>query len=241
MTFISRRDLLKHAGLLSAATAIALPDRLEAVEAALEPHALAAAQAASREALEHLTSAESEILEAIVARLIPTDALGPGAKEARAVHYIDHALGSALAASRQAYATGLEALDQYARSARGKSFAQLSAADQDVVLTDIESGKASNVAGGAEFFSMVRAHTIQGTFCDPYYGGNANFVGWDLVGYPGVRTNVGPEEQRLGVDVPPNHKSAYDYEMFTKASARAAQEPAAIARSASRYGGHHGD
>ena len=35
---------------------------------------------------------------------------------------------------------------------------------------------------------LVRAHTIQGTFCDPYYGGNANFVGWDLIGYPGVRT-----------------------------------------------------
>ena len=35
---------------------------------------------------------------------------------------------------------------------------------------------------------MVRTHTLQGTFGDPYYGGNANFVGWDLIGYPGVRT-----------------------------------------------------
>ena len=51
------------------------------------------------------------------------------------------------------------------------------------------------------------------------YGGNANFVGWDLIGYPGVRTIVTPDEQRLGADVPANHKSAYDYEMFTKASA----------------------
>ena len=40
-------------------------------------------------------------------------------------------------------------------------------------------------AGAATFFNLVRAHTIQGTFCDPYYGGNANFVGWDLIGYPG--------------------------------------------------------
>jgi hypothetical protein len=66
---------------------------------------------------------------------------------------------------------------------------------------------------------MVRLHTIQGTFCDPYYGGNANFVGWDLVGYPGVRTSVDPDEQRLGADLTGNHKGAYDYEMFTKASA----------------------
>ncbi len=243
MTFITRRNLLKRAGLLSAAAAVAQPDILNGTgEAGVEPLAVTPAQAAtSREALEHLTSVESEILEAVVARLVPTDANGPGASEARAAHYIDHALGSALASSRPAYASGLTGLDQYARSARGKPFAQLSVADQDALLTDVESGAASNFPGSAEFFAMVRAHAIQGTFCDPYYGGNANFVGWDLVGYPGVRTTVDPEEQRLGIDVPPNHKSAYDYEMFTKASASAARQPPGVARSALRPGGHHGD
>ena len=43
-----------------------------------------------------------------------------------------------------------------------------------------------------------------------------------LIGYPGVRTLVTPDEQRLGADVPPNHKSAYEYDMFTKAVASAA-------------------
>ena len=38
---------------------------------------------------------------------------------------------------------------------------------------------------------------MQGTFGDPYYGGNANFVGWDLIGYPGVRLAVTADEQRL--------------------------------------------
>ena len=71
-------------------------------------------------------------------------------------------------------------------------------------------------AGSALFFALVRAHTLQGTLCDPFYGGNANFVGWDLIGYPGVRTLVTPDEQRLGADVPANHKSAYDSEMFAK-------------------------
>jgi hypothetical protein len=74
----------------------------------------------------------------------------------------------------------------------------------------------------AEFFALVRGHTIQGTFCDPYYGGNAGFVGWDLIGYPGVRTFASTDDQRLGADVPANHKSAYDYEMFTKAATGAA-------------------
>ena len=46
------------------------------------------------------------MLDAIVARLIPTDANGPGATEARAAHYIDRALGGALASSRQAYTVG---------------------------------------------------------------------------------------------------------------------------------------
>jgi len=58
--------------------------------------------------------------------------------------------------------------------------------------------------------------TIQGTFCDPYYGGNANFAGWDLIGYPGVRISVAAQEQRMGVALKPNHKSAYDDSMFTK-------------------------
>ena len=53
--------------------------------------------ARAREAYETLTATEADTLEAIVARLIPTDANGPGAIEARAAHYIDRALGGALA------------------------------------------------------------------------------------------------------------------------------------------------
>ena len=63
-------------------------------------------------------------------------------------------------------------------------------------------------------------HTIDGTFCDPYYGGNANFIGWDLIGYPGVRAAVTAEQQRMGVVVPPNHSSAYDFAMFSRKTKR---------------------
>ncbi len=71
---------------------------------------------------------------------------------------------------------------------------------------------------------MVRTHTLQGTFGDPYYGGNANFVGWDLIGFPGLRLNVSAEDQRLGAKLTPTHRSAYDHDMFTKASA-SSREP----------------
>ena len=218
---ISRRELLKRASLAGAAAALVPGDALEAAGTALESAPGAAPQLASAAAqFEHLTQAESRILEAFVARLIPSDANGPGAKEARAAYYIDRALGGALASSRQTYTTGLAALDQYARAAHGRPFAGLSPVDQDAVLTDVQRG-AAGFEESAAFFEMVRTHTIQGTFCDPFYGGNANFVGWDLIGYPGVRTSVGAAEQRLGVDLSPNHKSAYDYEMFTKGSAAA--------------------
>ena len=87
---------------------------------------------------------------------------------------------------------------------------------------DVESGSATGFTGSsAAFFNMVRTHTLQGTFGDPFYGGNANFVGWDLIGYPGLRLNVSTEDQRLGAKLTPTHRSAYDNDMFNKAEARA--------------------
>ena len=207
MTFISRRDLLKQAGALGMVSVVARPFQ-------------ARVGGPERPALQTLTPAEADLLDAVVARLIPSDELGPGAKEAGAVHYIDRALGGALASSRQAYTSGLDALDKYSQSSRGDAFARLSPIDQDSVLIDVETGAATGFTGSsAVFFNMVLNHTHQGTFGDPYYGGNANFVGWDLIGYPGVRTMVSAADQKqLEADaLKPNHKSAYDYDAFTKA------------------------
>ena len=219
---ISRRELLKRAGIAGAAAAVpAIPAVPEAAQRPAQNAAPAAAPLA-REPLEALTATEAEILEAFAARLIPSDANGPGATEARATRYIDRALAGALASSRPAYTSGLAALDTYARSSKGGPFIRLSAADQDAVLRDLEAGKATGFASSREFFALVRAHTIQGTFCDPYYGGNANFVGWDLIGYPGVRTMVtASEQQQLEKHtLKPARRSAYDHDAFNKASAQ---------------------
>jgi len=210
MTFISRRDLLKSAiaagAIARAADGVAFPVMRE-VDA--QPAALGT-----------LTAEEGATLGAVVARLIPSDALGPGAKEAGAISYIDRALGGALSASRAAYTSGLAALDRYAQSSRGKAFVELLPADQDSVLIDVETGAATGFSGSAAaFFAMVLGHTHQGTFGDPYYGGNKDFAGWDLVGYPGVRTMVTNTDQKAleSRQLTPNHKSAYDYDSFTKA------------------------
>ena len=221
MTFISRRDLLKRAAVLGAATPVARP--FQGGEGGPERPALQTAAAVRREPLENLTAGQMDILDAVVARLIPSDANGPGATEARATHYIDRALGGALASSRAAYTSGLAALDLYARSSRGAPFTQLSATDQDSVLIDVETGAARGFTGSsAAFFALLLGHTHQGTFGDPYYGGNANFIGWDLIAYPGVRTMVtaGDQQQLEKQALKPNHKSAYETDMFTKATAR---------------------
>src|SRR6266478_2303988 len=207
---LSRRDLFKTVG-ASAAAAVA--------GAALAPRTAAAqaqpVAAPQLEALETLTATEADILEALCARLIPTDENGPGAAEARAAHYIDRALTGPLRASRDAYAAGLAAIDVYAQAAKGAPFIKLTPRDQDAVLTDMENNTATGfMPNAAAFFNLVRTHTIQGTFCDPYYGGNANFVGWDMIGYPGLRMTVGPEEQRMSAPKAVR-KSAYEEAMFT--------------------------
>src|SRR5262245_25981606 len=234
---ISRRDLLRGVGIAGAAAAAGPVSLLSTPDLAAEP-VQAAQPAARREAFENLTAAEADLLEAMVDRLIPSDSLGPGAREARAAHYIDRALGGALASSRQAYAAGLAALDRYARLSRGKPFTELSPTDQDSVLIDVEAGSATGTPGAsfsgssAQFFSLVLSHTRQGTFGDPYYGGNANFIGWDLIRYPGVRTGVTAADQQAMEkgQLKPNHRSAYDFETFNKATV-----------SSQSHGGHHAD
>jgi gluconate 2-dehydrogenase gamma chain len=238
LKIFTRRDVLKGAGLLGVAAAAAPSDLVIPTTAADVLQSATRAAVPAREAFETLSAAEADLLEAVVARLIPSDALGPGAREARAAHYIDRALGGALSASRQAYAAGLAALDRYARISRGKAFAELPPVDQDSVLIDVETGAATGTEGAgfssssAQFFTMVLTHTRQGMFGDPYYGGNANFIGWDLLNYPGVRTGVTAADQQAMEkgQLKPNHRSAYDYELFHKATV--VSEP---------HGGHHAD
>ena len=122
------------------------------------------------------------MLDAIVARLIPTDANGPGATEARAAHYIDRALGGALAL----VAPGVRVGTGGARSIRAivaRRGVHAAVGDRSGLRPDRRRNRRRAPASPAArraFFALVLSHTHQGTFGDPYYGGNANFVGWDL-------------------------------------------------------------
>src|SRR5688500_13792399 len=96
---LSRRDLLKRAGFFGVIAATGPVGTLVPAATKSEAHSHPSAQVdgVAREALETLTAAEAATLEAIAARIIPSDANGPGAVEARAARYIDRALGGALA------------------------------------------------------------------------------------------------------------------------------------------------
>jgi len=206
---LSRRELLKQFGMLTSIAA-ALP-------AAVRAPARAQGIAGASNAYITLTAAEAETLRAMIARIIPADENGPGALDARADRFIDRALAGALKNQRTAYTSGLAAADAYSQSSKGTSFAKLSASDQDAVLTEMQANRATGFPGGSgAFFNLLRGHTIQGTFSDPFYGGNENFVGWDLIGYPGARIVVAANLQRMDVKPEPSRKSAYDYGMFNK-------------------------
>lgn len=209
MADLSRREMLKR--VVVAGAAASLPGPATAV-AAVQPPV---------ESFETLAAGEGVTLRAVVARLIPSDERGPGALEAGAATYIDRALAGPLAGSREAYRDGLAALDRYARSAKGERFATLAAADQDALLRNVEANAAPEFGpGAAGFFNLLLTHTIQGTFSDPAHGGNVDFIGWRMIGYPGVRTLVTPDLQRIDRAPPARQVSAYDYPAFSAARER---------------------
>lgn len=202
---LSRRDLLKRAGIAGVAVAAPVAVAAEAVPAR------------EREKLESLTAAEAEALEALVDRLIPTDASGPGAAEARVARYIDRALSGELAPLAPTYSAGLAATDAFARARFGAPLADLAASQQDAVLTALEQNTAPGFASGSRvFFDLVREHCLQGMFGDPVHGGNEDFIGWDLLCFPGVKLSFSAAEQQMDVTVAPAHKSTADYPLFKR-------------------------
>ncbi|MFP3947958.1 MAG: gluconate 2-dehydrogenase subunit 3 family protein [Longimicrobiales bacterium] len=236
---LSRRELLKAA---SAAGAVALvAGRLKADEPAeasasspegsdpgpagrAGPEARAGrSPQAPRAPMVNLTAQETALLTAMVDRLIPSDEHGPGAVESGALQYIDRLLGAPLSEERDAYRTGLAGLDRYSRYSRGARFTELEPAVQDSVLLDLDTGSATGSGAGfggssAVFFNMVKNHVWEAMFGDPHYGGNRDFAGWDLVGYPGPRLGVSAEDQaRLEAgELEPVRRSAYDYSRFQR-------------------------
>ena len=139
---------------------------------------------------------DSVTIAAFVGRIVPGAPGKPGANDAGVLNYIDLALSGAYADLQDFYRRGLTALDAYCRKTHSASFARLDAAKQDEVIAALEQGKATGFTWPSQqaFFNMLRTHTMEGMFADPIYGGNKDFAGWRLVGFPGAQPVFSAED-----------------------------------------------
>lgn len=159
----------------------------------------------------YLTQPEVRFLDAAVARLIPADDLGPGAKEADVTYFIDRQLVSSWGTHgrnyrmgpwlegtpqqgfqsrltpREIYRAGIRETNIHCSKQYGKAFAFLAPAQQDEVLHGLEDGNIELESLSSKlFFGLLLKNTEEGFFADPVYGGNRDKVGWKLIGFPGV-------------------------------------------------------
>ena len=117
-----------------------------------------------------LTAAEAKTVDAICEQIIPADQ-GPGASGAGVVHFIDFQLTKHYKKHQAAYRKGIADVDAASRGRFGKLFAELAKEQQTEILADLESNE-------SEFFTLIRAHTMQGFYGDPRHGGNRGEVSW---------------------------------------------------------------
>ena len=141
-------------------------------------------------------AADAATVAAFAERLMPSAPGKPGATEANVLNYIDLALAGAYTDQQEFYRHGLAALEAHCRKAFSESFAKLTAAQQDEAIRALEEGKAESFTWpqARAFFETLRTHTMEGMFADPVYGGNKDFAGWTLVGFPGVQLMFTPNE-----------------------------------------------
>src|SRR6516162_5184904 len=143
-----------------------------------------------------LNDADAETVAAFTERLMPGAPGKPGALDAGVLNYIDLALAGAYADLQDFYRRGLAQLDAYCRKTYGGPFARLAPAQQDEVIKALEENKAAEFTWptAQAFFNTIRTHTMEGMFADPIYGGNKDFAGWRLVGFPGGQLLFTPED-----------------------------------------------
>lgn len=155
--------------------------------------------------LSHFSESDANTVEAIAARVIPGDESDPGAREADVIVYIDRAVGGFEHNLQDLYARGLKLMDDRCEAAYGSPFVGLESEQQDEVLEEIEAqgegadpGTEQRVLG--DFFAVVRQHTIEGMFSDPMYGGNRDYAGWKLMGFPGAQWGYSDQQKQRGFD-----------------------------------------
>jgi gluconate 2-dehydrogenase gamma chain len=168
----SRRNFLLTGGV--ALTSGWLAANWPGIAAAAE-HAAHVASATEPVSFGFFSAADAADVEAFSAQIIPSGAT-PGAREARAVYFIDRALGTFFAERAPAFRAGLSQFQTTFRAAHPASatFAAASAPDQLAFLKTVDR---------SPFFESARVLTIIGTLTASKYGGNRDGLGWKMMGF----------------------------------------------------------
>ena len=134
--------------------------------------------------LTHFTTEQGVEVEAIAARIIPSDD-GPGAREANVLYFIDHTLDGYARDQAPLFADGLNAVSKAVHGTHGPTarFSTLTPIEQDAILKAMDT---------TPFFGAMRAATISGFLSLPSYGGNTDFVGWKYIGQDHVLEQTPP-------------------------------------------------
>jgi gluconate 2-dehydrogenase gamma chain len=176
---------------------------------------------------EFFTFDEAATIEALVERLIPHDEKSISGKEAGCGVFIDRQLAGSYGSGNRLYLRppfmkgtpmqgfqdavtpamqyrqSLAALHTWCKANNaGKMPADLSPEQRDAMLKGLESGQIKlDGADGRAFFEALLNNTMEGFFADPLYGGNQDFAGWQMLGFPGARYDyrdyVGRHNERL--------------------------------------------
>jgi gluconate 2-dehydrogenase gamma chain len=136
--------------------------------------------AASKQSFEVLTPEQAREVEAIAARIIPTDEL-PGATEAGVVYFIDRALKTFASDNLPQYQTGLAEVNHLSTQMFPtlNSFSAATPEQQDKILTELSatqlsqtgSRRRNQASGGSGFLQMIWYDTLCGFLIDPEGGG----------------------------------------------------------------------
>jgi gluconate 2-dehydrogenase gamma chain len=199
-----RRAFLVALGAGAAATTALVPDAL--AKGHHQHHADALATDHADLGMQHMGTRhgaffnddDSRTIAAFTERLMPGAPGKPGASDADVLNYIDLALAGPYADDQYFYRCGVAQLDTHCTQTYGKPFHSLTAAQQDETIAALEQGKAAAFVWptAQAFFNTVHKHTLEGLFADPVYGGNKDFAGWRLVGFPGAQPEFTPEDMQ---------------------------------------------
>jgi gluconate 2-dehydrogenase gamma chain len=190
-----REFLLQMGGLATAAWVQAQWPAM--ISAAQHAHQAAKTQAG----FTVLTAAQAHEIEAITARIIPTDDM-PGAKEAGVVYFIDRALATFASESVEVYKKGLNEMNRAtAKMFPGiERFSAASTEQQDQLLGELSEqlegreGRPQRTAPvvSSDFMQTLWTHTVFGFLVDPDGGGNRDYAGWKVIGRDPAHTFSSP-------------------------------------------------